>query len=322
MNTHTPILSTKSEAGSYAHQQNAWRTRGARNALTLSASIQPAPTPVMEKVLASGIPYDKQSPVDFDPVLINCFFDVLDSPKHVKMQCVLDAKGVSIGMGSTREQACWLASKVCRAQMLQPVHYQSSLKDCKFGTDAKDGVVLRTVTIEDPEGKNGLRVLGVGYDKETAAKQASLTLLRDKPTHELTRNEFARLCLVVTVETVRGKSGKAEHAPAHLRADPRSLHSGFMELRQAINSESELAPVGPNDRIHWRDKRLDEILTTKLRNGDMNHIELAGHQHIILRTFESQPEHLCIDEVHASLCTVAQNEADALSMLAMRPRER
>lgn len=233
---------------------------------------------------------------------------------------VLNHMGEPIGMGRTREQACWLASKVMRAQLLQPDHYHPMLTGCSFGLDAHQGVALRTVTIPTP---NGIRILGSGCDKENAATQARLTLLRDKQVNELTPSEFAQVCLFVTVEPVRGKSGKADKGPTSkwLRPDPRVLHSGMNELRQALRDESAFLMISANERVHWAENRMLKLMETKLNNGDYQHIQLGNGQHLILRTYESQSAIECAAHVHEVLCANLLEDAEfAKNQAVCRPR--
>jgi len=233
---------------------------------------------------------NSREPEQYDSILSGCRFGAVEPP--ARQQNVVDATGRVLGSGRTREQACWFAARVRRAEGQTPERYQAALAGCSFGVEARDGVALRTVV--DRRG----RLLGVGLGMAEAAHEAMLTLLRDRPAHELSRDEFSHLCVVVTVEVVRGKTGKATTGPARLQPDPRCRHAGLAELIHAVGVESEFAGVTPFERKDWIEARLREIYETCVFDGTLRYLALAGGQHLILRKFDSPPASACITEIH------------------------
>jgi hypothetical protein len=256
----------------------------------------------------------RKLPVDYDASLLGCTFakDYFQSPpthhKGVKearaLEHVLDANGVPIGVGRNKEQACWLAAKVCRSRIQQPVNYHPSLKDCVFGVDAHMGVAMQTVLAPDEKNPGSFRVVSSGPDKETAAQKARITLLREKPVNELTNTEFSSLCVIATVAIVKPKmKNGTEPKFGVLAPEQRSLHNGFIDLRLAIRSEAEKLGIGVHDQVAWCDERMNEILKTPMKNGGFSYLSMKDGQHLILRTHDSQPGSVCAAEVLSNIRT-------------------
>lgn len=259
-------------------------------------------------------PVVHQKPVEFDEVLVGCQFarpSVNASARGgVSRVLVLDPLGKAIGTGKTLEQACWLAAQSRRTAMKSPEDYHPGLAGCNFGINQVNGEQVRTVTSRD-----GLRVLGTATGKEAAADQAWLTLLRDMPTYEISRAEFARLCLVLTVEIVHAKKAGQ---PNTLRIDP-SCSSGIGDLRHAIAVECRLNRIDVNHQVAWKNERLASIQALDLEEGGLGYVPMDGRQHLILRTIQSQSKEDCITEMYETLC--AQEFAEQQESQPSRERQ-
>lgn len=260
---------------------------------SMPSAIAPVTVQPWRAVMRSNapeLPPKLKAPGDYDPILFDCTFSPIDKADKLKVEHVLDASGMVIGMGSSREQACWFAARVRRSEMQQPEHYYPTLRGFSFGVESHHASITRTVL--DPSGQ----VVGRGHDKQSASKQANLSVLHDKPLASLTSDEFAQMCVVVTVELMRARAGKPRPGVALLRPD-RFVNSGIADLRQAISQESDLLHVNINDRVHWREERLHEVMSLPLVNGSVQHMMLTGGQFVILRTQLSQPKAQCIESV-------------------------
>lgn len=263
-----------------------------------SAPVTEQPWRAARRANASELAPTLKSPADYDPILFDCSFSPVDKSDKLKVEHVLDAQGIVIGMGTSREQACWFGARVRRSEMQQPEHYYPTLAGCSFSVESHHSAITRIVV------DAGGHVIGRGHDKQSATRQANLSILHNKPLTDLTSAEFAQMCVVVTVELIRTRAGKPRPGAPLLRPD-HYVNSGIADLRQAIIQESDLLHISANERVHWRDERLNEVLSQPLVNGGVQHMALTGGQFVILRTQLSQPKAQCIESVFEMVCAPA-----------------
>lgn len=250
---------------------------------------------------------EDNKPGDYSVILFDCHF----GPKDL-ICSVVDNQGKTIGVGGSLEQACWFAKKVRESQMTLPFSYDPLLEGCTFGTTTVDGQPLRTVISPTLSAHTGFKkILATGENRSTAARDAALTLLRQRSVENLSPDQFSRICTVVTVEIMRGKSGKSTTGPFWLRPEPSNIYgsnTGLRSLKTHIQHEADALGVPSFTKAAWGLKRLNEIMDTELEKGSLRHLSMAQNHHVILRTADSPSASDCIREVFAGLVLAKKNE--------------
>lgn len=227
-------------------------------------------------------------PSFFSDVLRGCTFEC-DGPDQPTR--VLDATGRVIGIGATKVSACVLAERSRLAEMLPPSHYHPALEGCHFGIEDSGGRPMRTVLDASRV------VLGVGVGKLDAAAQAVRTLLSRSRPMDLTMAEFGLICTAVTVEVVRGKSGRATQGEPYLRIDTRACDDSAGRLRAAVARELRHRGGG----IAGLEARVQELLRAHVFDGLVHHVMLGNGECLVWRRFDAPSARLCFEHVYRLL---------------------
>lgn len=238
--------------------------------------------------------------MDADPVLRGCHFEV-----HGPLTKVIDATGRILGLGPNRSKACLIAARARRAEVLPPEAYFPALAGCHFGIHYQAGAAVRVVM--DTE----RRVLGAGIGKEDAARYAARSLLGRRPVDTLSDDEFALLCTVVTVDVLRGKSGRAATGKPRLGIDAREVRrtEQLVALREALAREASTSPGEVPQTAPRVDLRMEHVLDETLALGldteepqdAWRHCALGNGEHVILRRLDAPALRICIDRLRQQL---------------------
>lgn len=220
---------------------------------------------------------------------------------------IVDPHMRTLGYGLQLDRAVQMALRARQANDQTPQRYSARLAGCSFRRDSDERGHARFLVL-DAYG----RVLAAHADQDQACRDAERELLRYEPATELSMQEFAKLCTTLTVEVVRGASGRAKSG------EPRLQHldslSGLREVlarqyrRRApeFGQEAHLCAVP----LGVLNARTDAFLREHVFDTEtlqVHPVELDG-EYVVLRTPQAPPAARCVVMAHNYLIALAHQE--------------
>jgi hypothetical protein len=224
---------------------------------------------------------------------------------------IVDAQARTLGCGLNLERAVQMAIRSRQSRAHTPERYSPRLAGCSFQRESHSTLSppspgAARVLVLDSYG----RVLAAHADAAAACRDAEREVLRYQPADSLALDDFAKLCTTLTVQVVRGASGKAK------RGEPRLQHlDSLAGLREALARQyRRRAPefgqephhcAVPLDVLNARTEAFLAEHGFDSQARQVHPVDLDG-EFIVLRTREAPEPRRCIAMAHDYLIALAQ----------------